>query len=283
MMKILFLIRLPMLWLKFCVKKMLHQIGLYESVRWSRLYLCYIALRPAVSKRQRNEQIFLSPFISPNSLYFDVGANVGAVTETFLKLKAKKVISIECDPKNIRILKCRYHGNRKVEIVGKAVSDVNLTQSFYQVEEGSAYNTLSTKWKTILEDKQLNRLREAFQFTNECKVETVTLDSLIQQYGIPDCIKVDVEGYELNVFKGLHYQIPLIWFEANLPEFRGETIECIRQLQHVNPQAVFNYTVRDLDDEGAQFFFGDWVYHQAAIEAISETQARYMQVFCKNA
>lgn|SRR3989338_592284 len=233
-------------------------------------------------KDAEEREAFLYPLINPKSLCFDVGANVGDVTETFLKLNAKKVVSIECDPQNIRILKRRYHGNRKVEIVGKAVSDSNLTRSFYQVEEGSAYNTLSTKWKTILEDKQLNRLHETFRFTKECKVETITLDSLIQQYGTPDCIKVDVEGYELNVFKGLHYQIPLIWFEANLPEFLMESIESIRHLQGVNPKAVFNYTVRDLSN-GAEFAFGEWVDHKVVIEAISKTETRYMQVFCKNA
>ena len=35
------------------------------------------------------------------------------------------------------------------------------------------------------------------------KIPSITLDNLIEHYGTPDLIKIDVEGYEYTVLKGL--------------------------------------------------------------------------------
>lgn len=44
-------------------------------------------------------------------------------------------------------------------------------------------------------------------------VETDTLDHKIQKYGIPYYIKIDVEGYEFEVLKGLSKPIEIISIE----------------------------------------------------------------------
>jgi hypothetical protein len=59
-------------------------------------------------------------------------------------------------------------------------------------------------------------------------VNVVTLDSLIKEYGTPDYIKVDVEGFDLEVLTGLSSQISLISFEFNTQEGLIEiSAECI--------------------------------------------------------
>ena len=40
-----------------------------------------------------------------------------------------------------------------------------------------------------------------------------TLDKLIEQYEVPSFIKIDVEGYELEVLKGLTRLVPALSFE----------------------------------------------------------------------
>jgi len=45
--------------------------------------------------------------------------------------------------------------------------------------------------------------------------ETITLDDLIMQHGIPDLIKIDVEGHEPEVLRGLSQRVPKICFEWN--------------------------------------------------------------------
>lgn len=47
------------------------------------------------------------------------------------------------------------------------------------------------------------------------EVEINTLDCLIDEIGIPDYVKIDVEGYDFEVLSGLSRPIPLLSFEFN--------------------------------------------------------------------
>jgi len=47
----------------------------------------------------------------------------------------------------------------------------------------------------------------------EIEVELVTLESLFVRYGIPQFCKIDVEGFEVEVLKGLNQPIPQLSFE----------------------------------------------------------------------
>jgi hypothetical protein len=48
------------------------------------------------------------------------------------------------------------------------------------------------------------------------EVPITTLDQLIATYGVPRYIKIDVEGYELQVIRGLHSKIALLSLEYHL-------------------------------------------------------------------
>jgi hypothetical protein len=62
-------------------------------------------------------------------------------------------------------------------------------------------------------------------------------------HGVPTFIKIDVEGYELNVIRGLKRPVPHLSFEVNLPEFRSEGLECVEILGSLSSAGEFNYTV----------------------------------------
>jgi hypothetical protein len=67
---------------------------------------------------------------------------------------------------------------------------------------------------------------------SEIVVPTVTLDQMIADHGKPRYIKIDVEGYEYEVLKGLTEPVPYISFEYN--NVRSDHIEtaiaCIHYL-----------------------------------------------------
>lgn len=149
---------------------------------------------------------FYSHFISKESLCFDIGANVGDVTEIFLALGAR-VISVEPQTVCLRALQRRYGTNPNVSIVGKAVAEEPGNTELYVCEYNSGISTMSPRWV-----KQ-SRYAGLFKWNKTVSIETVTLDSLIDSYGLPQFCKIDVEGFERQVLSGLTHCIPFVSFE----------------------------------------------------------------------
>jgi FkbM family methyltransferase len=178
-------------------------------------------------------------------LIFDIGANEGFKTDIFLRLGAR-VIAVDPDEANRTALREKFLTHRiakkPVCVVGKAVSDGNGSTRLWIDQPGSAKNTLSEKWIKILEvdDKRFNA---RLSFDHSVVVETITLDDLMKQYGLPFFVKIDVEGHEVSVLRGLQRPVPYLSFEVNLPEFRSEGLKCIERLDQLAPSGLFNYII----------------------------------------
>jgi len=241
-----------MRFLKRPTETILKRMGLYHRLKTSRINDFYrgVADKEWVLARDRQIDFYSSllPELRPGDLIFDVGANGGLKTDLFLRMGAR-VIAIEPDETNQSILRERFLRfrltQRPVIIVGKAVSDKSATESMWIDGPGSAVNTLSQKWATALNE---NKARHTYahcglDFAKSRTVETTTLDDLIALYGRPRFIKIDVEGYELNVIRGLRQPAPCLSFEVNLPEFRPEGSQCVLLLADLAPKSQFNYAV----------------------------------------
>jgi FkbM family methyltransferase len=57
------------------------------------------------------------------------------------------------------------------------------------------------------------------EFARRKAVKTTTLEELILTHDLPFFVKIDVEGYEASVIRGLQRPVPFLSFEVNLPEF----------------------------------------------------------------
>src|SRR5207253_1750567 len=81
-----------------------------------------------------------------------------------------------------------------------------------------------------------------FMWEKSEKVKMVTLDRLIEMYEIPDFIKIDVEGYELEVIRGLNQKVKSLSFEYTVPELEHNLAPICHKLDSLGP-CKFNYSI----------------------------------------
>jgi FkbM family methyltransferase len=234
------------------MQRMLQRAGLYHRLKASSIHELYwkIAGKQWILAREKQIDFYrrLLPELSLGDLIFDIGANEGFKTDLFLRLGAR-VIAVEPDETNQSILQEKFVKLRLIRrplvIVGKAVSDKSTTETMWIDGPGSAVNTLSQKWAGAL---KRNKARQTYghyglDFAQQKTVETTTLEQLMSTHGVPTFIKIDVEGYELNVIRSLQRPVPYLSFEVNLPEFRPEGLECVETLGRLAAAGKFNYAV----------------------------------------
>ena len=170
---------------------------------------------------------FYKNFIKKDSLCFDVGANIGRVTDVLLHLGAR-VIAVEPNPECVRYLRLKYRLNKRVIVVSGALDTVVGRKKLYLCEVNSL-STLAPDWiKACKESKRYDE----FNWNEQVEVEVDTLDSLIKKYGRPEYLKIDVEGNEYNVLKGLSCGVPLVSLEI-CPETMSSTQNCINYLSSI--------------------------------------------------
>ncbi|MES1219865.1 MAG: FkbM family methyltransferase [Bacteroidota bacterium] len=226
------------------IKAFLLRNNVYYKLRYSFLFRIYLHFFKAIEiEKEKKEIEFYKSFLPPCDLIFDIGANDGHKTEAFLRI-CRKIVSCEPDKKNFHVLQTRFSYKRKrVFLENIAVTDTRGKSVFHIHHPGSAFNTLSLKWKETLENDNLEKWNEKIKFSSENIIQTTTLDLLIKKYGTPDFIKIDVEGYEENVLKGLSQPIPFISFEGLWPEASEELQACFNRLENLDKTVLYNIAV----------------------------------------
>lgn len=201
---------------------------------------------------------FYSQFIKKGDLCFDVGANMGNRVEAFLELGAR-VVAMEPQERCCIYLQKRY--GSKIEIVPKGCGEKDEVRDFY-ISDASTISSCSEEW---IQSVKEGRFRE-HNWNKKVSISLTTLDNLIQKYGVPRFIKIDVEGFEPEVLKGLSVKIPMMSFEYSEPEQHNNTINCLQYLQKINPSVQFNYSTGESMSWGRK----DWM-NATAMRAFIET------------
>ena len=176
---------------------------------------------------------FYSTIVKKNNLCFDIGANYGNRCEVFLKLGAK-VVAVEPQPKPLKFLRRKFKD--KIIIEDKALGAQRGKSNLF-ISTSSTLTSMSEKW---IAKVKTERFKQA-NWNNKIEVDVTTIEDLINKYGKPVFCKIDVEGYELEVLKGLKQPIDIISFEFTIPEFVESAIECINYLNNLG-EMICNYS-----------------------------------------
>lgn len=168
---------------------------------------------------------FYAPFIRPGDVCFDVGAHVGNRIWAWRRLGAQ-VVAIEPQPHLMAWLRRFYGRSPHVHLLPLALAAQPGQQSLYISQKYPTVSTLSADWITAV---QRDAAFGGVEWDTAVSVPVTTLDALIGQYGRPAFCKIDVEGYEAEVLRGLSEPLTALSFEY-LPATIGVAQECLRLL-----------------------------------------------------
>lgn len=187
---------------------------------------------------------FLAENIPENGLLLDLGANIGSICIPVSKLRPDiKIIAVEASPRVFSYLEYNVGLNECANIFleNYALSSTDGEKiAFYSPEEKFGKGSMSPV------------------FTDKAEyVDTVTVDSLLIRYNFKkvDFIKIDVEGYEANVFSGAKeilsgQDAPAILFEfAHWAENQAMNCKAGDAQQYLIALGYSLYNINDVKNE----------------------------------
>jgi FkbM family methyltransferase len=148
------------------------------------------------------------------SIFFDIGANIGKYTWLAASLRSDLIIhSFEPDLSNFELLQKTKLGcsNKNIHLHCMAISDADGSAAFAVDHVTGATGTLET-------DENFTA-RHYRSKSEKVEVKVSRLSTVVDHFGSPWLIKIDVEGHETSVFDGaggllLSSNPPLIMFEC---------------------------------------------------------------------
>lgn len=166
----------------------------------------------------------LGDFLKKGSVFMDIGANIGLMSTIASKIVGEKgrVYAVEANPKTIEVLRhnCAINLCENIEILPIALAS----------EKGSAI--LYENWNVNRGGASLISQGDEHGIT----VSKERLDDLFSPESPVHLVKIDVEGFELEVLKG-----GIAWFKTQQPVFIIEVSTQRSNQEGATPESIMSF------------------------------------------
>lgn len=189
---------------------------------------------------------FYGDLLDPQDLVLDVGAHVGSRARA-MRAAGARVVAIEPQQPFAGFL--RRTLPRDITLVeaalGRAETEAEMAVS-------SRHPTVSSLRTDFVTGAAHAPGFEHVRWDATQRVRMVTLDALIARFGLPRYVKIDVEGFELDVLSGLSRPVPMLSVEF-LPGFVPLTTAVIDRLAELG-----TYRFNPVQGETGGFLWSEW-------------------------
>jgi FkbM family methyltransferase len=188
------------------------------------------------------------------NLIIDVGAHKGESINLFLKnMTVKRIISFEASPLNFKFLEknknyyAKKFPNTEITIENIALSSEDKIINFNQFDESSSstMNDINEESKYFKKKFNLLNFKNKKKIYESFEIKTETLGNYVEQNNLErvSFLKIDTEGYEYEILKGLKNKIQII--------------DTIMFEHHYDNMIIKKYTFKDIN-----FFLRNNNFHQ---------------------
>ncbi|WP_236736976.1 FkbM family methyltransferase [Palleronia pelagia] len=189
---------------------------------------------------------FYRGVLTPGDLVFDVGAHMGTRARA-MRAAGARVVAFEPQAPFAGFL--RRTLPRDITLVEAAIG---AEETVAEMAVSSRHPTVSSLATGFVGGASQAHGFEHVSWDRRQQVQMVTLDGLIARHGMPSYVKIDVEGFEIEVLSGLSQPLPMLSVEY-LPAFPKLTVGVIDRLC-----ALGDYRFNPVQGETGAFLWPDW-------------------------
>ena len=219
--------------------------GRYTIEKWWDLMIA--------AQEKRGQIELLRGFVSENDLVFDIGASRGSMTLLFRQLGCR-VIAVDPLLTYFDEFGWKWDDDEMVTPVPLGVSDIPGQRTF-RFRRGIPWiSSIDQAWYTKSAHARFYRDRVC----DLSVIHVVTLDNLIEKYGIPRFIKIDVEGHENYVIAGLSQPVNGLSLEFHEDWIPWAALVRLSEMANYE----FNYSLNRTET----FVMDEWIDHVTLVD-----------------
>ena len=178
-------------------------------------------IKSFINKNKDYEDKFKNALIKnlkEGMIVFDIGANIGFYTKLFAEIVNKKGHVFAFEPS--------HESAKKINNLRLLFPNITLEENVVGEKEGNIKFSIDRNDPTSVANKVFSNRENISNYSKLDEKKMITIDSICKKYSIPNLIKIDVEGYELNVLKGasktlLNNKLKHLFIEIHFSELQN--------------------------------------------------------------